>query len=504
MQNLLTAVQMRSADAFTIQQKGISSIELMETASIAFVEVFSREVASKETTIGILCGKGNNGADGLAIARLLQDLDYLFVTVYLTAFSERETEEYSINLKLLKQAGFQPVQISDPARVSDIKEEVLIDAVLGSGLNKPLEGAYAELATLVNALNRRVIAVDIPTGFPSDGPLNPGAVYLKAALVICFQRPKINFFFPESLLAMQRFIVADIGLDEDFIQSQDSAYQLSDWNSLQQLIRPRALFSHKGTYGHALIVAGQPETMGAALLAATGCLYSGAGLTTLAIPESGLTALNTLLPEVMYTDRNAMKAGAIKSDPGIKADKFKAIAIGPGLGTAEDGRILINAFLSLQKPLVIDADALNIMAENKELLDHLPAGSVLTPHMKEFDHLFGEHHSWWERLQTAREKAEKTACVIVLKNQYTFIVSPDGHVAINPTGNPGMAQGGMGDVLTGIIVSFLAQGYTAKQASVIACYLHGAAGDDLFKSRANVTASALGMQVSVVLKGLTK
>ena len=499
MQNLLTAVQMRSADAFTIQQKGISSIELMETASIAFVEVFSREVSSKETAIGILCGKGNNGADGLAIARLLQEQEYLFVTVYLISFSDRETEEYSINLKLLRQAGFQPVLVHDAAQLSDIKDEVLIDAVLGSGLNKPLAGAYAELATVINTLERKVIAVDIPTGFPSDGPLSPGAVYLKATLAICFQRPKINFFFPEALLAMQRFIVADIGLDEDFIQEQDSAYQLSDVNSLKQMIKPRALFSHKGTYGHALIVAGQAETMGAALLAATGCLYSGAGLTTLAIPASGLTALNSLLPEVMYTDRDDLKA-----DLSSNKEKFKAIAIGPGLGTAEDGRSLVNAFFALQKPLVIDADALNILAEDKGLLDQLPSGSVLTPHMKEFDHLYGEHHSWWDRLQTARETAEESACVIVLKNQYTFIVSPDGHVVINPTGNPGMAQGGMGDVLTGIIVSFLAQGYSAAQASAIACYLHGAAGDDLFKSRSNVTASALGRQVPVVLKGLTK
>lgn len=499
MQNLLTAVQMRSADAFTIQKKGITSIALMETASIAFVEVFRREVTDKETTIAILCGKGNNGADGLAIARLLKDLDYLFVTVYLTQFSERETEEYSINLNLLKQAGFHPVPVNAAALLLAVKDEVLIDAVLGSGLNKSLAGEYAALARIINGLDAKVIAVDIPTGFPSEGLLEPGAVYLKADLVICFQRPKINFFFPESLLAMQRFIVADIGLDEDFIQKQDSAYQLVNAESVEQLIKPRALFSHKGTYGHALIVAGQPETMGAALLAATGCLHSGAGLTTLSIPQSGLTALNTVLPEVMYAGREQFKLNLSAA-----IEKFSAIAIGPGLGSGEESTALVKAFLNEQKLLLIDADALNILAEHKALLEHLPQGAVLTPHMKEFDRLFGEHHSWWARLQTARERARKTGCVIVLKNQYTFVVSPDGQVAINPTGNPAMAQGGMGDVLSGIIVSFLAQGYNSREACIIACYLHGAAGDQLAEISTSIAASAVGKHVPVVLKGLTR
>lgn len=497
MQNLLTSAQMRSADAFTIKQKGISSIELMENACTAFTNVFMQEVSEKETSIAVVCGKGNNGADGLAIARLLLESDYLHVSVYLTQFSERETEEYHINLSLLKKSGLVPIVITSAEQLAIIEEEVIIDAVLGSGLNKPLTDNYKDLAIVINNLNRKVIAVDVPTGFPAEGRLDQNNVYLKADLVICFQRPKINFFFPESLAALKRFIVADIGLDEYFIQDQVSAYQLTGISSIRKLIKPREIFSHKGTYGHALIVAGQPETMGAALLSAMACLNSGAGLTTLAIPRSGLTALNTSLPEVMYTDRE-------KLDFNGSLEKFKAIAIGPGLGTGEEGERLVADFLNLQRTLVIDADALNIIAERKDLLASLPRGSVLTPHMKEFDHLFGKHDSWWDRLHTAIEKAKQIGCTIVLKNQYTFVVSPAGNVSINPTGNPAMAQGGMGDILTGIIVSFLAQGYTPDEASIIACYLHGASGDELAKYKASVSASSVASGISALLKGLTR
>jgi hydroxyethylthiazole kinase-like uncharacterized protein yjeF len=497
MQNLLTSVQMRSADAFTIRQRHISSIELMEAASLAFAGAFIEEVADKNTSVAVLCGKGNNGADGLAVSRILKEKGYEKITVFLIHFSTRETEEYRVNLDRLTDLGFQPVTVTAAGQLAGLEQEVIIDAVLGSGLNKVLAGNYLELAELVNTLGRKVIAVDVPTGFPAEGVINKDIVCIKADLVICFQRPKINFFFPESLLALNRFRVVDIGLDEDFIQQQDSPYQLTSPSFIRQLVKPRQLFSHKGTYGHALIVAGQANTMGAALLSARACLFGGAGLTTLSIPESGLTALNASLPEVMYVPRTKLTEAE-----GLK--KYKAIAIGPGLGTDEEGLRLLQMVLKLNSPMVIDADALNMLGKQRSLLNQLTEGCVLTPHMKEFDFLFGEHVSWWERLQTAREKAKQINCIIVLKNQYTFIVGPEGNVTVNPTGNPAMAQGGMGDVLTGFIVSFLAQGYTAYQAAVIACYLHGMAGDELAKERISVTASAVADQLPGTLKRLIR
>jgi len=497
MQNLLTSEQMRAADAFTIVKQQSSSLELMESASLAFVNAFTEEVSDQSATIAVLCGKGNNGGDGLAIARLLKDTGYTGVAVYLISFSSKETEEYRANLNFLDKLGFVYTQVTSADVLADLKESIVIDAILGSGLNKPLYGEYLVLANLVNTLGRKVIAVDVPTGFPAEGPLIEGSTYLKADLVICFQRPKINFFFPESVTALSRFRVVKIGLDENFIEQSDSPYQLVDINSIHQLIKPRLTFTHKGTYGHALIIAGQQETMGAALLSAMACLHAGAGLTTVSIPESGLTALNTALPEVMYLGRESL-------DKLAEHNKFKAIAVGPGLGT-EDGSIkVMQQLFNLHVPLIIDADALNILADQKELLARLSPGSVLTPHMKEFDNLFGKHNSWWERLQTARTEAVSLNCVIVLKNQYTFVIDQKGKVAINTTGNPAMAQGGMGDILTGIIVSFLAQGYAADQAACLACFIHGKSGDELAQNYSSVTASQVALQTSKTIKGLIR
>ena len=497
MQNLLTSEQMRAADAFTMVKQQISSLELMESASLAFVNAFTEEVNDQSAKIAVLCGKGNNGGDGLAIARLLKDAGYTGIAVYLVDFSIRETEEYRANLNLLDKLGFVHTVIKTPDAVAGLKESILIDAILGSGLNKPLRGDYLELTKLINDLQRKVIAVDVPTGFPAEGPLAEGSTYLKADLVICFQRPKINFFFPESVEALSRFRVVQIGLDERFIQEADSPYQLIDIDSIRALIKPRLTFTHKGTYGHALIVAGQQETMGAALLSAMACLHAGAGLTTVSIPASGLTALNTALPEVMYLGRENLG----KADT---ADKFKAIAVGPGLGTEEESAGVLKQLLSFNVPLIIDADALNILADQKELVNQLPAGSVLTPHMKEFDNLFGQHENWWDRLQTARTEALKLNCVIVLKNQYTFVVDQKGLVTINTTGNPAMAQGGMGDVLTGLISSFKAQGYPADQAACLACYIHGKSGDELSLAHRSVTASMVAAETSKTIKGLVR
>jgi len=496
MKNLLTAKQMREADAYTVKHREITSLDLMESASRAFVNAFAEEVPDHETSIGVLCGKGNNGGDGLAVARLLKDIGYSNVFVYLVNFSAKESEDYTANLKRLEDLWFPMLKVERAEDLPDLKEKVIIDAVLGSGLNAELEGPYKQLVLAVNKMNKQVIAIDVPTGFPAEGNLKKEGVYLKADIVICFERPKINFFFPESAGAMKHFRVVSIGLDEEFIQNCQSSYHLLEASDLRELVKPRESFSHKGTYGHALIIAGQRQTMGAALLAARACLHAGAGLTTVSIPESGLTALNTALPEVMYLDRTDLSPKNVQ--------KLNTIAIGPGLGTGTESTELLKNILLLNRPLIIDADALNILGNLPELMDQLPDGTILTPHMKEFDHLFGTQESWWDRLETARRKAVELNCVIILKNQYTFIIEQSGNVVINSTGNPAMAQGGMGDVLTGLAASFLAQGYTAKQAAFIACYLHGKSGDELAEAQVSVSASAVADHVSQALKGLIK
>jgi len=493
MQNLLTASQMHDADFYTIQHQKISSTNLMENAARAFVKVFLKEVLNKKLKISIFCGQGNNGGDGLAIARLLAKENYKNLTVYLINFPDKHSDDYTHNLKKLQQTKIPIIAITKLDELKNVTHNVIIDAVLGSGLNKPLQGNYLGLAQLMNNLNAKIIAVDVPTGFNTECEIQTDYNGVKADLVICFQLPKINFFFPESAKALARFKVVKIGLDEGFIAKQTSFWKLTTKNDIKKIIKPRANFTHKGTYGHALIVAGNENTMGAALLAASACLHSGTGLTTVCLPQSGLIALNTSLPEVMALPRH--------ENLDVKTfEKFSVIAIGPGLGVEPENENLLKKLINLQKPMVIDADGLTILSNNKDLLSKLPANTILTPHLKEFDRLFGEHENWWQRIETAREKAQKLSIIIILKNQYTFICLPNGDIFINPKGNAAMASGGMGDVLTGTLTSVLAQSYTAKEAAILGVYLHGKAGDDLAKKRFVVTASLVALQIPKTMK----
>ncbi|QIL42624.1 NAD(P)H-hydrate dehydratase [Pedobacter sp. HDW13] len=486
---------MRHADQFTIANKPIASIDLMEKAARAFVQCFIRDEFDASKSIAIFCGKGNNGGDGLAIAHLLLVNGYDNVKVYVVNFSAKQTDDFAINLQRLDESRCKKAIINQPGDLKHIKPDLIIDAILGSGLNKPLTGDYAELAHAINKLNKKVYAVDVPTGFFAEDRLTDSYNGIKAYKTICFQRPKINFFFPESALATEKYEVADIELDEDFIRHQDTEFYLTEEKDIQKILKKRKLFSHKGTYGHALIIAGNTNTMGAALLASMACLHSGAGLTTTCVPESGLTALNTTLPEIMALPRvEYMRIEHLA--------KYQTIAIGPGLGVDAENERLLESLIMANRELIIDADALNILAERPDLTKKLAKNSILTPHVKEFDRLFGEHNTWWDRVQTAREQARLLQIVIILKNQYTFVCLPTGKVHINPTGNPAMAQGGMGDVLTGIISALVAQKYTAADAAIAGCYIHGQTGDDLAKEQFVVTASQLALNIAKEIKVL--
>lgn len=495
MQILLTAEQMRAADADAIANQKTSSVDLMENAAKAFVKVFKKAIPDQKTRIAILCGQGNNGGDGLAIARLLFLKKYENVCVYLVNFSKKESKDYLANLKRVSKIDVPVIRIQKATELTDVNSDLIIDAVLGSGLSRPLDGEYQNLAIAINRLNRKVVAVDVPTGFFSEGAISENHICIKAELVISFQRPKINFFFPESAKAIQRFKVVDIGLSEEFIQNQQSNWKLTDRKSIGEIIQIRKKFSHKGTYGHALLIAGSANTMGAALLTAGASLHAGAGLTTLCLPEAGLTALNATLPEVMALPRNANLSTTA-------FEKYSAIAIGPGLGLEAENERIFETVVSLKKRLVVDADGLTILSTRRDLLALLPEGSILTPHMKEFDRIFGVHQTWFERVEMARKEATERKIIIVLKNQFTFICLPNGDVVVNPTGNPAMASGGMGDVLTGIIVALLAQSYSPSDAAILAVYVHGKSGDQLAKKYAVVTASQIVKQISRQLAGL--
>ncbi len=483
---LLTAAQIREADAYTIANEPVSSIDLMERASKAWVSWFINHFPDKRQSITVYCGTGNNGGDGLAIARLLTEHGYQQLNVKIARFSEKFSDDFVTNRQRL-QALSIPIQ-ELPAGYQTLTEnsDIIIDALLGSGLNKPLSGDFEKLVTYLNGLNKTVVAVDVPTGFFTEGDIAEGSTILKADLVITFQQPKINFLLPESGDYIQCWETVNIGLNEDFIQSLKSPYQWVEERDIKSILKPRQRFSNKGTYGHALMIAGQAKTMGAALLCSSACVYAGAGLTTACIPENGLTALNSYQAEVMAIIRREYEL------LDLELDKFTAIGIGPGLGKDEDALALLQNILNgYGKPMVIDADALNLLAAHPRLLTQLPAGSILTPHMKEFDRLFGEHQTWWQRLQTLKQKAQELNICIVLKNAYTITATPNGGLYFNSSSNAAMATGGMGDVLTGIITALLAQKYTPEQACLAGVFLHGKAGDEL----------ALPNRLQVVLPG---
>ena len=475
---LIDVSQMKLAERDYMKTSGMEPADLMEAAAKAFTGIFCGLVPEKSGAILILCGTGNNGGDGLAIARLLQYSGYSSIEVGILQTSRPGTEEFGLNLRRLSQTPVTVKYIGDVDEYT-FSQPVIIDALLGSGINRLLDAELRTIVQKVNQSHAKVIAVDCPTGFRCEGRIHPAEMVIKASEVISFQRPKLNFFFSESEAALGRFHVVDIGLREDFIESLPSHYHLIEPRDVGRLLKPRSDFSHKGTYGHVFIYAGSHGKAGAALLAAEASVYSGAGLTSVALPEHDRLALHIRLPEAMFVD--------LHDQWDVEREKYSAIAFGPGLG---DKPAFIESILkSTSVPLVVDADGLNYLSKNQDVLAKLKPGCILTPHMKEFDRLFGESESWFDRLELARLEASKRQLYIVLKNRYTFIIIPDGRVLINPSGNPAMASGGMGDALTGIITSFLAQGYREEEACIIACFIHGRAADVL-RSRGNAVVPA--------------
>lgn len=494
MLKLLTAKQTQEADQFTILNEPIRSSDLMERAAKAFTKVFIDKFSDRNKSIIVFCGKGNNGGDGLAIARLLLDEGYQFIQVFVADFTEKSSEDFEFNLDrlILKEATISYLKTAHEVEVQEV--DIVIDALIGSGLNKPLATEWEKLVRKINQFPGYKVSVDIPTGMPCEGELFNDHI-VKSDWTITFQRPKLNFLLPISSPYIKEWKVVNIGLNENFIQSTSSPYYWFWKGDVQTYIKPRQPFEHKGLLGHALIIAGADETMGAALLCTEACHKSGAGLTTALIPESGLRAMNARIPEAMYCSAATFMNSNL--------DKYTVIGIGPGLGiTAQAIDLLKSVFNRFNKPMVIDADALNILGIHPDLIALIPKNSILTPHMKEFDRLFGEHENWWKRIETAFKQAAALKVFIVLKNRYTMIFTPEGICYFNSTGSPAMASGGMGDVLTGMITSLLAQGYTVEKAVQLAVFSHGYAGEQLAQKMYVVPATNLIKQIPYILREL--
>lgn len=471
---ILSAEEIRLWDQFTIQHEPITSLDLMERAAGKCVD-WLEENGYVESEFAIFCGKGNNGGDGLAIARMLALKNYP-VTVNILESGHKGTEDFQTNLARLHQypaVEIRFIQAEDNFHELK-KDEIVIDALYGSGLNRGVEGVTAKLIGHINHSGCRIIAIDIPSGLFTDRS-STGNTIIEAGHTLSFQCYKPAFLVAENAKFIGEIHILDIGLHKDFYESVHSQYELVDDTIIHSIYKPRNKFAHKGNFGHALLVAGSYGKIGAAVLSAKACLRSGVGLLTSHIPKCGYEILQTSVPEAMVmTDLHSSFNTRIEDD----LKKYEAIGIGPGIGTASETKIMLREILdNYRKPVVLDADALNIISTEKSLLKLIPPGSILTPHPKEFERLFGESANDFDQIQLAREKANELNCIIVLKGHHTLIATKDGRTFFNSTGNPGMATAGTGDVLTGILTGLLAQGYHPVETAILGVYLHGIAGD---------------------------
>lgn len=429
-----------------------------------------------ERRFKIFIGPGNNGGDGLALARMLSDANYA-VDVFVLRISKQLSLDCQINFERLKKQN--KVSICELFAANDFpnlsSDDIVVDALFGSGLSRLLDGLVKDLVQFLNNSKAELIAVDIPSGlYGEDNSNNDLSNCIHADFTLSFQFPKLAFLFPENARCVGDWFVLPIGLHLGIIDELNSPYRFIDENFIKKLMKKRTRFSHKGTYGHALLISGSYGKMGAAILASKACLRSGIGLLSTHIPRLGYDIMQTAVPESMVSiDRSDI---IFTEYPDL--DSFDAIGIGPGVGVKHNSTKALENLLDVcDKPMVLDADALNMIGANPEMKEKLPQGSILTPHMKEFERLLGKSRSAFDRNEKQREFSRKQSVVMVLKGAFTAITDENGRCYFNPTGNPGMATAGSGDVLTGIILSLLSQGYSALHAALIGVYAHGFAGD---------------------------
>ena len=472
---ILNLEQIREADRYTIINEPIDSIDLMERASESLFNRIKINLSISKS-IKIFCGTGNNGGDGLALSRMLLKAGYN-VQVFLVKLSDTFSADCLANYNRLKQInGNQVVEINSESDFPSITEnELVVDAIFGTGLSRRVVGMAAQLIKYINESEAIVISIDIPSGLMVDQTIDfQKDAVIHADYTFTFQFPKIAFLFPENEVIVGQWEVLPIGLHPEFI---DNLYVRDNFLTsidVRQLIKKRAKFSHKGSYGHALLIAGSEGKSGAAILAARSCLRSGVGLLHVHLPGSASISIQTAIPEAMLSlDQSSTHFTRIPD-----LSNFDAIGIGPGIGKEDDtARALKLLIQEVKFPMIFDADALNILSENKTWLAFLPAGSILTPHPKEFERLVGKWSNSFEKLRLQKELSAKYKLIVVVKGAYTLITDPMGNSWFNSTGNPGMATGGSGDVLTGIILGLLAQGYQSIEAAILGVYLHGLAGD---------------------------
>ena len=465
---ILSAEQIRQWDAYTIHHEPISSVDLMERAASECTRWIIEQKLTQQS-IKIFCGKGNNGGDGLAIGRQLAE-QQIISEVYILESGAAASDDFEANLSRLNAYPVQKHAIQQQDTFPLIQPtDVVVDCLFGSGLNRPLEGLSAQIVEHINKVNANIISIDLPSGMFADKSSIPHPI-IKAQHTLTFQTLKLCFLLPENEDYVGEVHILNIGLHPGFLKTIDASYELSGLELIRQLYRPRKKFSHKGTYGHTLVIAGEKGKMGAAVLCTKACLRSGSGLVSCLVPHDEFFIIQTTAPEAMAASRNMFSL--------LDLSRYSSMAIGPGIGTGEESvNALRDLLTNYTKPIVIDADGLNILSQNEDLLNVVPKNSILTPHPREFERLFGRTTDNFERLNIAKRYAAQLQVYIIVKGAYSLLVCPDGKVHFNNTGNPGMATGGSGDVLTGILAGLLSQGYSSRDTCIIGMYLHGLAGD---------------------------
>jgi len=482
---ILSAKQLYEADQITIKKGKITSIDLMERAATGCFQWIHNRLQGDSVPIQVFCGTGNNGGDGLVIARHLKQYGYN-VNTYIINCSNKRSEEFLANYDRLKELGVWPEMITCSSEFPVVSEnEMVIDAIFGLGLSRSPEGVLKETIQLINNSNAYVLSIDFPSGLFADKPVTDKDAVIIPYHVLTFQTPKLAFILPENQNYVSSWEIIDIGLDTEYLNNVEANYHLTYKNNILPIYKYRERFSHKGDYGHSLIIGGSFGKIGAVSLASKAALTIGSGLVTAYVPKCAYQIIQTTLPEVMVEvdAENELQYFNSKINPTV-------IGVGPGMGTSSKTVKGFKKFLEENKvPLVVDADAINILSKNKGLLKLLPENSVLTPHPKEFERLVGKWKDDYEKLDNLLKLSKKHKIIIVLKGAYSAIAY-QGKIYFNTTGNPALATAGIGDVLTGIITGLIAQQYTSFEATILGVYLHGKTADLAMQTKVYETFTA--------------
>ncbi len=500
---ILSPQQLKEVETKTITIQQVDLIDLMERAATAVLNWLKGRLDVTQNHFTIICGIGNNGGDGLALARLLAE-EKAAVKVYL-----QKNNTYSLdnltNQGRLKEAKI-PIEFYDEeTKFEFFSNTIIIDAIFGYGLNRPIGNEWIPVINQINEAQNTVISIDVPSGLFCDKINDEKNPVVSSEVTLTFQTPKISLFLPENHNYVKDFDILDISLDIPSIQNQASDLNYVSSDYIPYFYQGRAKFSHKYDFGSVLLIGGSYGKIGASLLAAKSVLKSGAGLVTVHVPKCGYEIIQTSFPEAMVTtDFSEDKITKLPTDLG----KYNTIAIGPGLGTDEKTALALEEFLNESdlenKKLVIDADGINLLSHNPDLIKKLPENTIITPHEKELERLIGKWENSFEKIEKTQAFSTQNKLIVVSKGAYTQTFSPKGEVYFNSTGNPGMATAGSGDVLTGIIAGHLGKGFDPFDAALFGVFLHGLSGDNAAEQlgRESLLASDIINYLPVAFKSL--